>query len=394
MRQRRLRYLVGALGALALLLPGCANHVAQTNAPAAVAPAVSGGPLDLRSVCPSTVVVQIDWDPNAENFGALYGLLGPNPLIDAARKRVTAPLVAQGRDTGVKLEIRAGGPAIGFARATAQMYADPSITLAAPSSFDELIELSRTQPAQAVLALVDKDPQIILWDPQRHPEFHSIADIGKTDAKVLYLPGSPFIDYLLGAGLLKRGQLDGGYDGSPARFTAEQGAVASQGYASTDPYMYQTVFKAWGKPIAYQLVYDTGYPNYGATLAMRVADHAKLAACLKKLVPIVQREQVEVINDPGAAIDLTLSLDRADKATTPYSKGLSEFAVGQMRGLGLWGNGTPTDGIIGNFDDARVQRLIDIDKPIFATANKPIRDGLGPSDVTTNEFIDPGIGVK
>src|SRR5207244_10676602 len=136
-RQRRLNYRVAALGAMTLLLPGCANQVAQTNAAATVAPAVPGGPLDLRGVCPGTVVIQTDWDANAENFGALYGLLGPDPLIDTAGKRVTAALVTQGQDTGVKLEVRAGGPAIGFARATAQMYADPTITLAAPSSFDE-----------------------------------------------------------------------------------------------------------------------------------------------------------------------------------------------------------------------------------------------------------------
>src|SRR5207245_3951527 len=179
-------------------------------------------------------------------------------------------------------------------------------------------------------------------------------------------------EYLVGSGVRQPGRPAGGYGGPPARFTAEQGAVASQGYASTDPYMYQTVTKAWGKPIKYQLVYDTGYPNYGATLAMRVADRAKLASCLKKLVPIVQREQVDVIHAPGPSIDLTLTLDQRYKATTPYSKGLSDFAVEQMRSLGLWGNGTPTDGIIGNFDDARVQRLIDIDKPIFGTANKPI----------------------
>ena len=42
---------------------------------------------------------------------------------------MTGPLVAHGVDTGVRIEIRAGGPAIGSQQVSAQMYADRSITL-------------------------------------------------------------------------------------------------------------------------------------------------------------------------------------------------------------------------------------------------------------------------
>jgi hypothetical protein len=36
--------------------------------------------------------------------------------------------------------------------------------------------------------------------------------------------------------------------------------------------------------------------------------------------------------------------------------------------------------------------LIDITEPIFAAQDKPLKEGIAPSDVVTNEFIDPGIG--
>jgi hypothetical protein len=50
------------------------------------------------------------------------------------------------------------------------------------------------------------------------------------------------------------------------------------------------------------------------------------------------------------------------------------------------------DATVANLDLRRVQRLIDITGPIFAIQKKPIRDGLRPQDVATNEFIDDTIG--
>jgi hypothetical protein len=97
--------------------------------------------LALKGVCPDTVIVQTDWDPESE-YGVYYHLLGPNPEVDTGRKRVSAPLVAQGKDTGVRLEVRTGGPSIGFEPVSAQMYKDKDITLGQVST-DEAIR-SRT----------------------------------------------------------------------------------------------------------------------------------------------------------------------------------------------------------------------------------------------------------
>jgi hypothetical protein len=399
MHQRRLtgRRTLAALVASLVLLGACSSGGGGDTGQQTAGQAGSSDPLDLRGVCPSTIVVQTSWDPSIESFGALYALLGPNPQIDAKKKRVTAALTAQGKDTGVKLELRAGGPAIGFEQATAQLYSDRDIDLAVPNATDEVIQLSKTQPSLAVLALVDIDPQLILWDPATHPDWNIIADIGQTNTKVLYFGGDTYMEYLVGSGILKKRQVDGSFDGSPTRFVAEKGKVAQSGYATSDPYVLEKATPQWGKPVKFQLVYDTGYPNYGSLLSIRARDKEKLAPCLKKLVPIVQQSQVDVHSKPqlqDQVIDLTLKLSAAYKSGNPYTRESAEFAVAQEKRLGLTGNGSPPDKTIGNFNMARVQKMIDITGPIFAAERKPIKEGLKPEDVVTNEFIDPSIGVK
>jgi hypothetical protein len=398
MHQRRStgRRSLAALVASLLLLAACSSGGGGDTGQQAAGAAGSSDPLDLRGVCPSTIVVQTSWDPSIESFGALYALLGPNPQIDSKKKRVTAPLTAQGKDTGVKLELRAGGPAIGFEKATTQLYADTDIHLAVPSATDEVIQLSKTQPSLAVLALVDIDPQLILWDPGKHPDFNIIADIGQTDTKVLYFGGDTYMEYLLGSGILKKSQVDGSFEGDPARFVAEQGEVAQSGYATSDPYVLKTI-PEWGKEVKFQLVYDTGYPNYGSLLSIRSRDKGRLAPCLKKLIPIVQQSQVDIHSKPelqDQVIDLTLQLSQAYKSGNPYTRESAEFAIAQEKNLDLTGNGVPANTVIGDFDMGRIERMIKITGPIFAAQRKPIKDGLTPEDVVTNEFISTAIGVQ
>jgi hypothetical protein len=361
----------------------------------ALAPAQPAGPASADRSIPKRWPVRAlsaPW-PAPSAFGALYALLGPNPKVDAGKKRITAPLTARGKDTGVNLELRAGGPAVGYIQSTAQMYTDPSITFAVPSGFDEVIQLSKTQPTLAVMALVDIDPQMILWDPQKHPDFHTIMDIGRTDTKVLYFGGDTYMEYLTGSGILRRSQVDGSFDGSPSRFVAERGDIAQSGYATGEPYIFEKEVKQWAKPVDFQLIYDTGYPNYGPSVTIRIKDKDKLAPCLRKLIPIIQQAQVDLIAKPDPVLALTVKLNEEYKTGVPYSMEIATFAANQEKRLGLTGNGAPADAVIGNYHESRVLRLIDIMGPIFAAQHKPIKDGLTPSDVMTNEFLGQ-IGVK
>src|SRR4051794_20277838 len=96
---------------LMLVLAGCAGNSGGSEHTGSNGRSAASGPL--AGVCPATIVVQDDWWPQAEN-GALYRLLGKDIKIDKSRKRVSGPLVAEGIDTGVRIEIRSGGPANGF----------------------------------------------------------------------------------------------------------------------------------------------------------------------------------------------------------------------------------------------------------------------------------------
>ncbi len=172
--------LAGAL-ALALAAGACTGGPGATGSQGGSAAAASG-PQRLAGVCPDTVVVQSNWFPEAEH-GAAYQLLGPGYRVDAAHKRISGPLVASGKDTGVRIEIRAGGPAVGFQSSAALMYQDPDITLGMLQS-DAIAQFSRTQPVVGVVAPLELDPQILLWDPKSHPDWHTITDIGQTDTPV------------------------------------------------------------------------------------------------------------------------------------------------------------------------------------------------------------------
>jgi hypothetical protein len=317
--------------------------------------------------------------------------VGPGYTADTEHKKVVGPLVAQGQDTGVKVEIRAGGPAVGFQTVSAQMYLDQGITLGQVST-DEAVTLSATQPTTAVVAPLDVNPLMIMWDPAAHPDWHTIADIGRTDTKVLYFQTSTYMEYLIGAGILHRNQVDGSYDGSPATFVADGGKIAQQGFATEEPYTYQHALPQWNKPVSFQLINDTGYPVYPEALSVRAAQKAALAPCLRKLVPIVQRAEADYLRSPDATNKLITSLDAKYDVGRAYTAAEAQFSTQQQLALHIAGNqpGTKT---LGGFDQTRLRRVIDILGPITKAQGKTIKAGVSPADIATSEFIDPGIGL-
>src|SRR5688500_14453640 len=126
--------------ALALSACGGGEEAGGTAAPAAPA-AEAGGPLDLAGVCPATVVMQQDWQPEAEH-GAMYSLVGADHTVDVDAKSVTGSLVAQGVDTGVDIEVRPGGPNVNFQPVPSLMYLDDSIMLGAVTSDAQIAALA------------------------------------------------------------------------------------------------------------------------------------------------------------------------------------------------------------------------------------------------------------
>lgn len=388
--------IVAATAALALTVASCSGNTAgsdSSSSGASTAPAaVSGSALDLRGDCPATVVVQTDWFAESE-YGYLYNLLGPDRKIDTAKKRITGSLVSGGKDTGVDLEVRFGGPAIGFEQVSAHLYVDKAITLGVVST-DESIQNSTSQPTKAVFAPFDVSPMMIMWDKKVYPNFTTLVDIGQSDTKVLYYETDSYMQYLLGAGILRQGQVDGGYDGSPSRWVTADGKVAEAGFATSEPYIYQhELGDGHSYDVNLQLINDTGYPVYGQALAIRSGDESKLAPCLRKLVPIVQTSQVDFMANPATANNLIIDAVKADKASVwSYSPGLAAYAVQAMKDRSLVSNGSNTT--IGDMDQARVARMLQILTPIYAGQKKPVRSGLTPANLFTNTYLNTSIGLK
>jgi len=347
------------------------------------------GLIDLAAAgCPADLKIQTDWNPEAEH-GHLYELVGDGYTVDSDAKTVTGPLLASGEYTGINVTVASGGPAIGFSQPNAQMYADDSIFMAYVGT-DEAIAQSGALPTVGVFAPLEKDPQMIMWDPETYPDVETIADLGTAGATIRVFPGGTFIDYFVGIGALSAEQIDPTYDGQPAVFVSEGGTVAQQGFASAEPYIYENEVPEWGKPVKYQLINDAGYPKYAAVMSVKPENITEFADCLTALVPVLQQATVDYYAAPDSTNTLVLELVEAYDTGWVYTQGVADYSVATQLGDGIAANGP--DSTVGNLDDARMQELFDIVVPIYIAAGLPVLEGLSVKDIYTNEFVDPSIG--
>lgn len=371
-------------GLLALvMLAGCANSSASTDTTAAAATGT------LTGVCPDTVVIQTDWNPEAEH-GFVYELVGDGYEVDAAGLRVTGPLVASGVDTGVKVQVRAGGPAVGFNSPTSLMYSDPEIFLAFAATYSQ-VQNSSELPTVGVVAPWAINPQIVMWDPATYPDVKTIADLKATGAKVRYFGGLAWMDYFIATGVLDESQADASYDGTPANFVADGGKSAQQGFATSEPYYYENVLTDWGRPVAYQLIHDAGWTSYAQTLATTPENVEKYRDCLKLLVPMIQQAQVDFVADPTSTNALILDLVAQYNNGWLYDEGQAAASVQLALDNELIANSP--DGTLGSFDVARVEEFLAIAVPILEGLGEKVKPGLSSADLVTNEFIDPAIAL-
>jgi hypothetical protein len=343
----------------------------------------------LADVCPETVVFQTDWNPEAEH-GQLYNMVGDGYEVDTSTFRVTGPLVSGGEDTGVKIEVRAGGPAIGFQSVTSQLYADPDILLGYVST-DEAIQNSGEFPTKAVVAPFNINPQIIMWDPATYPDVKTIADLKEPGVKVRYFGGAAYMEFLIADGQLDKAQTDGPYDGTPANFVAAGGKDAQQGFASAEPYFYEKVLTDWGKPIAYQLIHDAGWTTYAQSLAATAENFEANRDCFAALVPVIQQSQVDYVNDQARADAIILDLVEQYNNGWQYDEGQAQASVELQLSNELVANSP--DGTLGSFDMDRVTEFVATAVPIYEAAGAKLKEGLTAEDLVTNEFIDPSISL-
>ncbi|MGA1813040.1 ABC transporter substrate-binding protein [Frondihabitans sp. 4ASC-45] len=380
---------LGLVAVSALALSACSSDSGATTDTKTTSAAAA---VDLSSVCPANVVIQTDWNPEADH-GHLYELLGDDYKVDASKKSVSGTLMSGGKSTGVQVEIRSGGPAIGYASVSSQMYQDKDIMLGYVTT-DEGVQNSAKLPTTAVMAENDISPQMIMWDPATYPDVTTIKELGaaleKNDGVVRYFGGSAYMEYLIGNGILPKSVTDGSYDGTPSKFVVAKGNDAQQGFATAEPFIYKNQVGAWGKDVKYQLVNDTGYPIYPEAMSVRTGDLTKLSPCLKKLVPVLQQADVDYITNPGTTNKLVANLVTQYNNGWVYDEDVANYGVETMKKLKIASNGD--NDYVGDMDTERIQKVIDIDTPIYEKSGTKLKSGLAPEDLFTNEFIDKSIG--
>jgi hypothetical protein len=314
-------------------------------------------------------------------------MLGEDYSVDTEKKIVSGTLIdSAGKDTGVTLEVRTGGPAIGFQPVSATMAADESITIGYAATDDQAFSYDEI-PLLSVVAPLEINPQIIMWDPETYPDVKTIADLGAQGVTMNVFAGGTYLEVFKAEGVVSEDQIDPSYDGSPTRFISEGGKIAQQGFASAEPWQYKNEFAEWGKDVAYQLIHDAGFEIYAATLAIRAADKDKLSDCLKLFVPIVQQAAIDFVNSPDRANAIIIDAVEKYADFWVYGEGVAKYSVETQKKLGLVGNGP--DKTLGNFDFDRANKVLQQMKD----AGLDVPADLAAETLYTNEFINPDIGL-
>lgn len=381
---------LSVLSATALVAVSCAADTAADNAAD-----LEIGALDLSEVCPETFVIQTDWNPQAEH-GHAYELIDDERYtIDADNKSVSSPLIVDGEYTGIDIEMRAGGPAVGYSTVQALMYQDSDITLGYVHS-DAAISSSATTPVVGVLAQLDINPQMVMWDPETYPDVETIDDLAaaleESGGVWRYFGGAAYMEYLIAAGIVPQSIVDGGYDGTPASFVAEDGLSAQQGFASAEPYIYENEVAEWGKPVSYALIDSAGWNIYGSALSVRADRLEDLTPCLEQMVPILQQSEVDFFDDPSSTIELIIELVEEYDTGWTYSQGVADYAVATMLDDGIVSNGD--NGYIGDFDPERIEGFFATGMELFSEIAADVDPDLTAEDIYTNQFLDTSIGLS
>lgn len=298
--------------------------------------------------------------------------------------------MAAGKDTGVDLTLKSGGPAIGFQSVPSQLYVDDTLVMGIVHG-DQLIAAAADQPVIGVTPLLKYSPAILMWDPASHPGWQTVADIGTTDATVVVSKDQIFPQWMVGKGMLQQSQIDTSYDGAPARFVGDP-SIAQQGFANSEPYTYEHDTPSWDKPVGYGLIKDVGYDIYASNMSVRADKLDELAPCLEKLVPIIQQSGVDYAAAPEAVNKVIVDVVSQDSTYSPYSEGEAAFSSDLLVDKGLLA--AEDDGSFGVYDPARTARNVEDLRGVLAGSGNVVPAEMTGDTLFTNRFSDPSIATN
>ncbi len=321
------------------------------------------------NVCPEKLKIQTDWFPELEH-GGTYQLIGPNGTADKATVSYSGPVQEQYAVGGLK-ELTIG--TIKFDKANSAQLADGDADMAYIGIAD-VIKDSAAIPMVAIMKTLDKDPQMVMWDPAQY-DIKKPEDIAATGAPVLHFPGTAYTDYMIGKGYMTKEQDDPSYDGSDAKWVAAKGSVFQQGFATNEVYKYENEIQ-WkdGKPapVAFYTVGDLGFDNYPAALTM-MQDKAKgMSDCLKLLVPKMAQAWVDFYNNPKPIMDKMIEINKTHDGFWGLSAELNDAGLKILEEKKIGANSS--DGTYCSLDDAKVKAMYDLVKPIYDAQGVKLAD--------------------
>jgi hypothetical protein len=239
-------------------------------------------------------------------------------------------------------------------------------------------------PTIAVFNALNINPQVVLWNADEHPEVSTIAEAAEV-VESIYVFGEPaWMRYFINQGIVDPNKVDSGYQGNPLLATDN---VAHQGFITSEPYKYANLDSG---PITTQqvLIHDLGWNSYAQNLAVRSDRLEDLRPCLEELVPVLQQAQIDYVKNPERANEIIVSAVAAlDSYWTQTPESTTASVIAQKE-YGIIGNGdTPT---FGDLETDRIQDFLGKIIPVARERGIDVPD-LSPSDVATNEFLDPTI---
>lgn len=335
----------------------------------------------LAQVCPTTVVFQTDWFPQAEH-GGLYELVGDGYTVSKDLGITTGTMVLDGEDLGVDVEIRAGGPFIQSPVVT-QMYQDDAITMGYVGN-DVAVARYGDAPTVAVFNALNVNPQVVLWDKAKHPGAETLEQV-VPEVDAVYVFGEPsWVKYLVGQGTLDPNKVDSSYQGNLILATEN---VAHQGFLTSEPFSYRNLESG---PIetGSVLIHDLGWTSYPQNLAVRKDRLEELSPCLKELVPVLQRAQLNYLASPERANAIIVDAVTTFDSYWQQSAESTAYSAATQLSAGIIGNGdTPT---FGDLEEPRVTNFIGKVTPILRESGIEVPD-VTAADIVDNSFLDPSI---
>jgi hypothetical protein len=330
-------------------------------------------------VCPQSMVIQTDWFPELEH-GGTYQLIGPDGTASKDTLSYSGPVQEAYAVGGLEeLEIKT----VSFDKLNSAVLLDGEADMAYINMSD-VIKDSGAIDLVAIAKTLDKDPQMIMWDPEQN-DVQAPEDIAASGAKVLHFPEVAYIDYMISQGYMTEDQSNPSYDGSDAQWVADGGDFFQQGFATNEVYKYENEIQ-WKEgepaPVDFYTVGDLGFDNYPAAITMMKDRAAELDECLQLLVPVMQQAWVDYLADPKPITDKMIEINETYDGFWFLTEGLNEAGL-ELVESGEFAVNSP-DGTYCSFDADRVQGLYDILAPIYEDSGTPIAGSI--DDVFSNEY--------